>query len=142
MKITKIDPQSNLDTIRDGRGGIFTFYPEKPIVEFNFQFINKGKLRGNHSHPEFDESYLITDGHGVLVSKDENGKEEFLYVSKGDCTFTPSDVTHVLYAITDMNIVTFLTKKWDDCKVPIIHENLGMGTGDHGDPNYTPPVRE
>ena len=28
-----------------------------------------------------------------------------------------------------------LTKKWDDCKNPIIHQNLGMGTGDHGDPN-------
>ena len=25
-------------------------------------------------------------------------------------------------------------KKWDDCKTPIVHENLGMGSGDHGDP--------
>jgi mannose-6-phosphate isomerase-like protein (cupin superfamily) len=142
MRIKKLDPESNLDTIRDGRGGIFTFYPDKPIVEFNFQFINKGKIRGNHFHPEFDEYYVITDGNGVLVSKDENGKEEFLYVGKGDCTFTPSGVSHVLYAITDMNIVTFLTKKWNDCKVPIVHENLGMGTGDHGDPNYKPPTVE
>ena len=23
----------------------------------------------------------------------------------------------------------------DDCKNPIIHENLGFGEGDHGDPN-------
>ena len=139
MRIRKINPQSNLDTIRDGRGGIFTFYPEKPIVEFNFQFINKGKIRGNHYHPEFDEYYLITDGHGVIVTKDDAGKEEFIYVSKGDCIYLPQDAPHVLYAITDCNMVTFLTKKWDDCKVPIVHENLGMGAGDHSDPNYAGP---
>lgn len=31
-------------------------------------------------------------------------------------------------------LVSFLTKKWNDCKEPIIHENLGYGVGDHGDP--------
>ena len=69
MKIKKIDPACNLDTIRDGRGGIFTFYPGKPIVEFNFQFVNKGKIRGNHYHPEFDEYYLFTEGSAVVVTK-------------------------------------------------------------------------
>lgn len=139
MRIKRIESQCNLNTIRDGRGGIFTFYPDKPIVEFNFQFVNKGKIRGNHYHPEFDEYYLFTDGHAVVVSKDENNKEEFLYVSKGDVVYIPSGVSHVTYAITDFNMATFLTKKWDDCKVPIVHENLGMGTGDHGDPNYQGP---
>jgi len=138
MKLKKIDPSCNLATIRDGRGGIFTYYPEKPIVEFNFQFINKGKIRGNHYHPEFDEYYLITEGQGVMVTKDES-KEEFLYVGKGDCIFVPRNTSHVLYAITNCNIVTFLNKKWDDCETPIVHENLGMGTGDHGDPNYKGP---
>ena len=37
-------------------------------------------------------------------------------------------------AITDCESVSFLTKKWDDCEKPIIHENLGHGKGDHGDP--------
>ncbi|RJQ34749.1 cupin domain-containing protein [Candidatus Parcubacteria bacterium] len=142
MKIKKIAPQSNLDTVRDGRGGIFTFYPDKPILEFNFQFLNKGKIRGNHYHPEYDEYYLITDGNGVMVTKTDDGKDEFLYVGKGDCLFIPQGVSHVFYAITDCNLVTFLTKKWDDCDPPIVHENLGMGTGDHGDPNYKPPVLE
>ncbi len=139
MRIKKIDPSCNLDTVRDGRGGIFTFYPDNPIVEFNFQFINKGKIRGNHYHPEYDEYYLITEGNGIMVSKTGDGKDEFLYVGKGGCLHIPQGVSHVLYAITDCTIVTFLTKKWDDCAQPIVHENLGMGTGDHGDPNYKPP---
>ncbi len=25
--------------------------------------------------------------------------------------------------------------KWDDCETPIVHEDMGMGKGDHGDPN-------
>lgn len=140
MKIKKIDPLCNLDTIRDGRGGIFTFYPHKPIVEFNFQFVNTGKIRGNHYHPEYDEYYLITDGNAVIVSKLRGSKkEEFVYVGKGDCVHIPQGTPHVLYAITHCNMVTFLTKKWDDCDQPIVHENMGMGTGDHGDPNYKKP---
>jgi len=138
MKIKKIDPACNLDTVRDGRGGIFTFYPGTPIVEFNFQFVNKGKIRGNHYHPEFDEYYLITLGNAVVVTKSEKGEEEFLYVGKGDCVYIPQGVPHVTYAITDFNMITLLTKKWDDCKQPIVHEDLGMGTGDHGDPAYKP----
>lgn len=139
MEIKKINPECNLATIRDGRGGIFTYYPQKPIVEFNFQFVHKGKIRGNHYHPEFDEYYLITDGHGVIVTKSKEGKEEFVYVSKGDCVYIPRKASHVLYAITNCNIVTFLNKKWDDCKTAIVHENMGMGAGDHGDPNYQGP---
>lgn len=137
MKIKKLSPESNLETVRDGRGGIFTFYPGAPIVEFNFQFVNKNKIRGNHYHPEYDEYYLITKGNGVIVTKTKN-KEEFLYVGEGDCVYIPQGEPHVLYAITDCTMVTFLTKKWDDCKQPIVHENMGMGTGDHGDPNYKP----
>lgn len=128
MRLKKLQSECNLETVRDGRGGIFTFYPDTPIVEWNFQFVNKGKVRGNHYHPEFDEYYLFTEGEAVMVTKDENGKEEFLYVAKGDCVYIPSGVPHVTYAITDFNMVTFLTKKWNDCETPIIHEDLGMGT--------------
>jgi len=139
MKLKRIQPACNLATVRDGRGGIFTFWPEKPVVEFNFQFINKGTMRGNHYHPEFDEYYLFTEGNGVVVTKNDEGKEEFLYVGIGDCIFIPQGVSHVTYAITDIKYVTFLTKKWDDCEKPIVHEDLGMGTGSHGDPNYKGP---
>ena len=36
MKIEEVLPSCNLDTVRDGRGGIFTFIPKDPIVEFNY----------------------------------------------------------------------------------------------------------
>lgn len=129
MKIKKLQPECNLSTVRDGRGGIFTFYPEKPVVEWNFQFINKNTTRGNHYHPEFDEYYLFVDGNGVVVSNSD-GKEEFIYVGPGDCLYIPQGTSHVTYAITDIKYVTFLTKKWDDCKTPIVYEDLGMGQGD------------
>jgi mannose-6-phosphate isomerase-like protein (cupin superfamily) len=128
MKIKKLVPECNLSTVQDGRGGIFTFYPEKPIVEMNFQFINKGCVRGNHYHPEFDEYYLFTEGNGVLVS-DADGKEEFLYVGTGDCLYIPQGVSHVTYAITDIKYVTLLTKKWDDCSTPIVRVDFGMDSG-------------
>jgi len=135
MKIIRVEPECNLNTIKDGRGGIFTFYPKDPIVEYNFNIIKAGKVRGNHYHPEFDEYYLVVDGEGVLVTQDSpDSKEEFLWLSRGQCTFTPKGVNHVFIAIKDTTLVTMLTKKWNDCKVPIVHEDLGMGKGDHGDP--------
>jgi mannose-6-phosphate isomerase-like protein (cupin superfamily) len=135
--IEQLEPSCNLDTVRDGRGGIFTFYPEDPVVEFNFNIVNAGNIRGNHHHPEFDEYYVLTSGEGVLIYKDKsnNDKEEFLYLSRGACTRTKKGTSHVFRAITDCTLVVLLTKKWDDCDIPIVHENLGMGEGDHGDPN-------
>tara|TARA_B100000900_G_scaffold415958_1_gene448122 strand:- start:4283 stop:4723 length:441 start_codon:yes stop_codon:yes gene_type:complete len=132
-----LKPECNLDTVRDGRGGIFTFYPEDPIVEINFNIVKAGNIRGNHYHPEFDEYYVLTHGEGVLIFNDKsnNNKEEFLYLSRGACTRTKIGTSHVFRAITDCTLVVLLTKKWNDCDVPIVHENLGMGDGDHGDPN-------
>lgn len=144
MKIEELKPGCNLNTVKDSRGGVFTFIPKDPIVEYNFNIIKEGKVRGNHHHPEFDEYYLVVSGEGILVTKDSpDSKEEFLYLSRGQSTYTPKGTSHVFVAITDCTIVTMLTKKWDDCKVPIVHENLGMGEGDHGDPKspfYKPPT--
>ena len=50
MKIERITPSCNLNTVKDGRGGIFTFYPKDPIVEINFNIVKAGKIRGNHHH--------------------------------------------------------------------------------------------
>ncbi len=136
MKIERITPSCNLNTVKDGRGGIFTFYPKDPIVEINFNIVKAGKIRGNHHHPEFDEYYVLTSGEGVLVCKDTpESKEEFLYLSRGQCTRTPKGISHVFLAISDCTLVVLLTKKWDDCETPIVHEDMGMGKGDHGDPN-------
>ena len=54
MTIERIDPTCNLDTVKDGRGAIFTFIPKDPIMEFNLNIVKAGKVRGNHHHPEFD----------------------------------------------------------------------------------------
>ena len=135
MKIEEILPLCNLNTVKDGRGGIFTFIPKDPIVEFNYNMVKAGKVRGNHHHPEFDEYYLLVSGQGVLVTKDgPSAEDEFVYLSPGHCVRTPKNTSHVFLAITDCTLIVLLTKKWDDCKQPIVHENLGMGKGDHGDP--------
>ncbi|MBI5381002.1 MAG: cupin domain-containing protein [Opitutae bacterium] len=135
MRIKSIKPACNLNTIRDGRGAIFTYVPDAPIQEFTYQFINAGKIRGNHCHPEFDEYILLVEGSGVEVEKDpETGEESYIRMSKGECIFIPRNTYHVFLAITDCQSVSFLTKRWDDCKVPILHQNLGLGEGDHGDP--------
>jgi mannose-6-phosphate isomerase-like protein (cupin superfamily) len=135
MKMRSFKPNCNLNTIKDGRGAIFSFIPETPILEFTHQFIKAGKVRGNHNHPEFDEYILLVAGEGVEVEKDnETGEERFIYMSKGECIYIPRGTSHVFLAITDCQSVSFLTKRWDDCKQPIVHENLGMGGGDHGDP--------
>ena len=134
--IKKIIPDCNLNTIKDGRGAIFSYVPDTPILEWTHQFINKGKIRGNHCHPEFDEYILLVSGEGVEVEKNqETGEENYVYLAKGECVYIPRNTYHVFMAITDCESVSFLTKKWDDCDQPIVHENLGYGKGDHGDPD-------
>ncbi|CAM8364448.1 hypothetical protein MCEMOHM34_00950 [Candidatus Methylopumilus universalis] len=134
-KMLRITPSFNLDTIKDGRGAIFSFIPQAPILEWTHQFIKSGKIRGNHCHPEFDEYILLINGNGVEIAYYEDGGEEKIEMSKGTCIFIPRFTYHVFLAITDCESISFLTKKWDDCEKPIIHNNLGLGTGDHGDPN-------
>ena len=51
MSIEKLTPTCNLNTVKDGRGAIFTFIPKDPILEFNLNIIKAGKVRGNHHHP-------------------------------------------------------------------------------------------
>lgn len=135
MAIKIIHPHCNLNTIKDGRGGIFSFVPDKPIQEWTYQFIKAGKVRGNHCHPEFDEYIMLIEGTGVEVEKDmKTGRENFVNMAPGTCIYIPRNTYHVFLAITDCRSVSFLTKRWDACKRPIVHENLGHGAGDFGDP--------
>jgi mannose-6-phosphate isomerase-like protein (cupin superfamily) len=129
-----LEPSCNLDTVKDGRGAIYSFLPNEPIVEWTYQFIKSGKVRGNHSHPEFNEYILLVAGNGVEVGEGPDGSETKLFMSKGTCIYIPRGTDHVFLAITDCESVSFLTKRWEDCERPIIHRNLGFGSGDHGDP--------
>ena len=124
-KVELFYPTCNLDTVKDCRGGIFTWIPQDVIVEFNLLYFTPGATRGNHSHPEFIEYSLVTEGSGVFVTKDPETNEKIvMHMSKGSCVRTPKGVTHTIYAITNMTVMAMLTKAWDDCDKPIIREDI------------------
>ena len=122
MRFEILPPSCNIDTVKDGRGGIFTWLPKEPIVEFNMLYFRPGKTRGFHYHPHFIEYVLIVNGNGVMIVKEnlkKNEKEKIIHLSKGMCTRTEMNVHHTIYAITDLTIVAMLTKPWDECDPPI-----------------------
>ena len=122
-KVEILRPQCNLDTVRDGRGGIFTWIPDEPLVEFNMLYFQPGKTRGFHYHPHFIEYSLVASGSGVLVTREkpeDKESESFIHLSKGMCIRTETNVFHTVYAITEMTIIAMLTKRWDDCDPPIV----------------------
>ncbi len=118
-------PSCNLSTINDGRGGIFTWVPDHPILEFNLLYFHPNKVRGNHYHPEFIESFLVVEASGVLITQDPDTKKPItLHVAKGSCIRSPINTPQAFRAITSATCVSLLTKPWDDCDKPIIHEPL------------------
>lgn len=119
MAMRRVEPECNLETVRDGRGGIFTYYPDQPIVEWNLLFTRTGEARGFHFHKEFDEYVLVTSGHGTYVELCEDGTERFVKVAAGDCLHFPIGTAHTVHAITDMRMVALLTKRWDECDEPL-----------------------
>lgn len=115
----------NISTVQDGRGAIFTWIPDQPIVEFNMLYFLPNKIRGNHFHPEFTEYFLVVDGTVVMVTKDTiTGKEINMHASRGVCFRTPPNTPHAVHAITQSICISMLTKEWDKCKPPIIHEDI------------------
>ena len=128
----------NISTVQDGRGAIFTFFPNQPIVEFNMLYFLPNKIRGNHFHPEFEEYFLIVSGSVVMVTKDpETGKEINMHASSGTCFRTPPNTAHAVHAITNAVCISLLTKKWDDCNPPILYEDLI-----DFDPNYQKYIKK
>lgn len=115
--IYSIEPIINQASLK--RGGIFTWVPKKPIKEFNLLFFDKGTIRGNHYHPEYDEYLLLVSGNGVMVSK---GKK--IPMAVGSCVCIPRGISQAFIAITDCVVVNFLTKEWDKCKKPVIERKV------------------
>jgi len=115
----------NLSTVQDGRGAIFTWIPQDSITEFNLLYFLPNKIRGNHMHPEFTEYFLIVEGSVVMVTKNpKSGQEVNMLASKGTCFRIPPNTPHAVHAIIDSTCISLLTKPWDDCKKPIIYEDL------------------
>tara|TARA_A100001515_G_scaffold145044_2_gene151536 strand:- start:7300 stop:7680 length:381 start_codon:yes stop_codon:yes gene_type:complete len=119
----RYEPRVFVDTLSDGRGGIFNWVPEFNIKEFNFLFWNKGADRGDHYHPHFHEYMLLTSGEGVSISGEEENKKT-IYLSKGHCLYVPKGVVHVFHAITDCTAVSFLSEEWDLSNPPIIYQRV------------------
>ena len=118
-------PSCNIETVRDGRGGIFTWVPRDPLMEFNMLYFQPGKTRGNHFHPEFNEYFLVVEGSGIMVWKaKETDPDNIIHMSKGMCARTPSGIAHAFYAITPVTAVAMLSKEWDKCDPPIIHRHV------------------
>ena len=124
-RVEILQPSCNIDTVRDGRGGIFTWLPQDPLVEFNMLYFQPGKSRGNHYHPEFNEYFLVVEGSGIMVWKEkESDPDNIIHMSKGMCTRTPIGIAHGFYAITAVTAVAMLSKQWDKCDPPIRHLNV------------------
>jgi mannose-6-phosphate isomerase-like protein (cupin superfamily) len=125
MKIQILTPTCNPETVRDGRGGIFTWVPPDKIAEFNLLYSQPGKTRGNHYHLEFHEYFLVVEGQGVMVTKDSaEAPEEVVHMGKGMCCRTPKGVAHAFYAITPVTAIAMLTKPWDECTPPIVRMDV------------------
>jgi len=128
MKAQLLIPSCNVETVRDGRGGIFTWVPQDKIAEFNLLYFTPGATRGHHYHPEFTEYFLVVDGSGVFVSRESaESKEEVIHLSRGSCVRVPQGTSHTIYAINNMTAIAMITKPWDDCNPPIEHVEFLKG---------------
>jgi len=117
-------PSCNIETVLDGRGGIFTWVPEESIKEFNLLYFAPGASRGDHYHPEFTEYFLVVDGSGTMVFKESNQNRKIFHMSRGDCTYAKPGIAHAFHAINPVIAVAMLSKPWDNCNFPIIHEEV------------------
>ena len=116
-------PDINLDTVRDGRGFISTYFPEESIKELNIVYFHAGMVRGMHYHPHFVEYSLVAAGEGVFVYRTnaaDPATEKSLLLSKGMCVRTPVGVVHTIYSITELTVVASLSNRWDDSNPPIV----------------------
>lgn len=118
-------PECNLDTLKDGRGGIFSWVPDHDIKEFNLVIIKPNKVRGNHYHPEFVEYFLVVKGQVFLSTCDTTtGKDVHYLASSGMCFRTPIGISHSFHAIEESYCVSLLTKPWDLCDPPIVSSHV------------------
>ncbi len=117
--------KSNPETLKDGRGGIFTWIPDEDIREFNLVYFNAGKIRGNHYHPEFTEYFMVVEGTiAVFTLNPENGEVMNMLLGEGSVIKSAPFVPHAIQAITDAKCVALITKPWDECATPIIYVDL------------------
>ncbi len=124
-QIEILSPTCNTSTLKDGRGGIFSWIPQDDIKEWSLLYFSPNKVRGNHFHPHFTEYFLIVEGSVVLFTRDSStGKEITTLAGPGFCFRTPPGVPHAVHAVTSSVCVSFLSEKWDSVTDPIVYEDL------------------
>ena len=120
-----LESSCNISTVQDGRGGIFTWMLDEKIVEINLIYYNANKVRGNHFHPEFNEYWMLVEGAGIKVTKDPKSNKTLIrHIAEGTLIRVPKNTTHAFHAIRPAKAMSFLTKHWESCKDPIIHESI------------------
>jgi quercetin dioxygenase-like cupin family protein len=97
----------------DPRGTIQSFFPDDHIVEYNLLTTLQGNERGYHYHPEFVEYIMVVDG--VCNFTEYGDSCEYTTVLR-----VPAYLPHSFKAVTDLRFVSMLTKRWDDCDVPLV----------------------
>ena len=116
MRMKILNPDVNSCSLKDGRGGIFTYFPEnEPIKEWSYIVTHKGSDRGHHHHKEFDEYIMFVEGHGCYIER-LSGNEYFHLVGPGNCLYIPAFVDHTFKPLEDCKMIALITKKWNDCK--------------------------
>lgn len=129
---TLVLPTCNPQTVLDGRGGIFTYLPEEPLVEVNLVVLKAGRVRGEHKHLFFQEYFLCVSGLGLYETLGDGGKPVQFLLSPGMMVRIPRGVPHVVHAIEDMVCLACLTRRWDDCEEPITYcsaDDIRRGEG-------------
>ena len=120
-----LESTCNISTVEDGRGGIFTWCLPDKIIEVNLIYYHPNKVRGNHYHPEFNEYWMLVSGAGLKVTMDPVTKQPInRHIGEGTCIRIPKNTSHAFHPIVESKAISMLTKYWDDCKDPIIHEKL------------------
>lgn len=124
-QIEILNPNINLSTVKDGRGAILSWVSEEDIKEFTMLYFYPHQTRGNHYHPEFVEYFLVTEGSIVLTTIDNNtGEQLSITGGRGFCFRTPIGVPHATNALEFSTCISLLTKPWDMCEKPIVHQSL------------------
>lgn len=116
---------ANPITLEDGRGAIYTWVPDEPILEFNLLYFHPGKSRGNHFHPEFTEYFMVAQGVVALFTREpKSNKIINRLCGEGTVFRSAPRVPHTILAITEAKCISLITKPWDTCDVPIVYEPL------------------
>lgn len=120
-----LSPGVNHSTVTDGRGAILSWVTQEDIKEFTMLYFYPHQTRGNHYHPEFIEYFLVTEGSILLTTQDlETGKQLSMVGGRGFCFRTPLGVPHATNALEFSTCLSLLTKPWDSCERPIVHQPL------------------